>query len=146
MWSEPTGNITTVTIIDFNTGIGRAIYALQIPDTPFFCRTDHVDFPDPFTNTPFGNATYGGISTIDGHIVNLWNNVGYAQTTSTVALDAFTGLIVWSKTRVGSELHFKDVTENAPDPRVFEIPPEVEKKCIPGGPNILRLLPRILLF
>jgi hypothetical protein len=66
-----------------------------IVTNPIACHTG-VLVENPFLLNPYVNATYAGVTTMNGHIVNKWENVLFFSkyTTTTHYVDAFTAQVV----------------------------------------------------
>jgi hypothetical protein len=86
-----------------------------------------------FTRDMFASATYGGSKSVNGHIVNEWNDASLNKDErETVYLDAFTGDIIRIHNAIMDlELEIEFMSKDVPDPKLFQLPKEISAKCGP---------------
>jgi hypothetical protein len=79
----------------------------------------------------FHEATYAGVTVIEGHIVYKWENVDFlGGKNSTYYNDAFTGDSVrMDSSTDGTQYVFKSISKQVPDASIFKIPPNLKKIC-----------------
>jgi hypothetical protein len=112
------------------------VQLISIGNDPVTCNNISLNQPNIFEMDLFSNATYGGVTAVNGHIVNRWDYAYFYDKSmpTTMYFDVFTGYPVRVAYPVGGAdrtWDYSNFVPGTPDQDHFKVPSEI--KCNSQG-------------